>query len=127
MPPPGAPQKPRRNNRNRNININISEPPTIQRELFFQDEVPVEYTFTLIDGRIMKQVLDSNMMLAELENTFPDFIFISGGQVMDRYKQLKDYPTQISIVPKLRSGRSSTYGGTRRKRSNKRKTRQNRK
>ena len=85
--------------------------------------MPVEYTFRLIDGRIMKQVLDSNMMLAELENTFPDFIFISGGQVMDRYKQLKDYPTQISIVPKLRSGR----GGTRRKRSNKRKTRQNRK
>ena len=119
-PPPNAPQKPRRNNRNRN-NINIPEPPTIQRQLFFQDEVPIEYTFTLIDGRIMKQVLDSNMMVADLQNSFPDFIFISRGQVMDRYKQLKDYPTQITVLPKLRSGR----GGTRRKRSNKRKTRKN--
>lgn len=118
MPPPNAPQKPRRNRNNGNINI--FEPPIIQRQLFFQDEAPVEYTFKLIDGRIMKQVLDSNMMVAELENTFPDFVFISGGQVMDRYNQLKDYPTQISILPKLRSG---LRGGTRRKRSNKRKTR----
>jgi hypothetical protein len=93
-----------------------------QRQLDFPDEEIRSYTFKPLTGPPFTVNLDSNMFVSELENTFPDFHFVSGGQTMNRDNQLKDYSTQISIMPKLRSGR----GGTRRKRSNKRKTRRHR-